>query len=83
MKTVSTKLDNTLHIQFTELCNNEGKCQSEFLRDLIQYLCENRIDEGNYHLLPQDLEQKPSLKPVVTTIKDKSKPIPKIEIVWK
>ena len=41
MKTVSTKLDNKLHDQFIEICNEDGKCQSEFLRDLIEIVCED------------------------------------------
>jgi len=45
MKTVSAKLDNKLHNQFTEFCNDEGKCQSEFLRDMIQNLCDDCFDE--------------------------------------
>ncbi len=53
MKTVSTKLDNTLHNQFIEVCNEDGKCQSEFLRDLIQSVCE---DLGMEEVIPQDPE---------------------------
>lgn len=45
MKTVSTKLDNNLHSRFIEICNEDGKCQSEFLRDLIETVCED-LDEG-------------------------------------
>ncbi len=41
MKTVSTKLDNKLHNQFIEICNEDGRCQSEFLRDLIETVCED------------------------------------------
>ena len=53
MKTVSTKLDNKLHDRFIEICNEDGKCQSEFLRDLIETVCED-LDEGE--ATPQDLE---------------------------
>jgi len=53
MKTVSTKLDNNLHSRFIEICNEDGKCQSEFLRDLIETVCED-LDEGEE--APQDLE---------------------------
>ena len=53
MKTVSTKLDNNLHSRFIEICNEDGKCQSEFLRDLIETVCED-LDEGE--ATPQDLE---------------------------
>jgi len=45
MKTVSTKLDNKLHNRFIEICNEDGKCQSEFLRDLIETLCEDLEEE--------------------------------------
>jgi len=55
MKTVSTKLDNKLHNRFIEICNEDGKCQSEFLRDLIEVVCED-LDEGES--TPQDLEIK-------------------------
>jgi len=61
MKTVSTKLDNKLHNEFMTLCNDEGKCQSEFLRDLIETLCEDCSDEENDVNQPQtsqDLEIK-------------------------
>ena len=53
MKTVSTKLDNKLHNQFIEICNEDGRCQSEFLRDLIETVCED-LDEGEE--TTQDLE---------------------------
>lgn len=71
MKTVSTKLDNKLHNQFIELCNGEGKCQSEFLRDIIEDICENCSDEGD--TIPQDLEFKDKTdrpKPTVVEILD-------------
>jgi len=45
MKTVSTKLDNNLHSRFIEICNEDGKCQSEFLRDLIESVCDD-LEEG-------------------------------------
>ena len=53
MRTVSTKLDNKLHTRFIEICNEDGKCQSEFLRDLIETVCE---DLENGEVTPQDLE---------------------------
>jgi len=53
MRTVSTKLDNKLHNQFMTLCNEDGKCQSEFLRDLIESVCDNLEDE---EATTQDLE---------------------------
>ncbi len=65
MRTVSTKLDNKLHDRFIEICNEDGKCQSEFLRDLIETVCD---DLGEGEATPQDLEIKvedvePEIKP--------------------
>ena len=67
MKTVSTKLDNNLHNRFIEVCNEDGKCQSEFLRDLIETVCKD-LDEGE--ATPQDLELEHVTKP--------SEPIPEM-----
>jgi len=70
MKTVSTKLENKLHDKFIEICNEDGKCQSEFLRDLIETVCED-LDEGE--AIPQDLELKQDtelLEPKVEIIYD-------------
>ena len=36
MKTVSTKLDKQTFEKFQEMCNHEGQCMSESLRDLIK-----------------------------------------------
>jgi len=36
MKTVSTKLDKRDFEKFQEMCNDEGQCMSENLRDLIK-----------------------------------------------
>jgi len=55
VKTVSTKLDNKLHDQFVTLCNEDGKCQSEFLRDLIETLCEDCSENGKTS--SKDLEE--------------------------
>jgi len=68
MKTVSTKLDNKLHEQFLDLCNNEGKCQSEFLREMIEEMFEG-VDEENRPPAPQDLEiEVEEMKPEPVTI---------------
>jgi len=69
MKTVSTKLDNKLHDQFIEICNEDGRCQSEFLRDLIETVCE---DLGMGETTPQDLEIEHD-----TELKE-----PKVEIIY-
>ncbi|MBM3910768.1 MAG: hypothetical protein FJ356_03875 [Thaumarchaeota archaeon] len=39
MRTVSTKLDNVDHERLLEICNEDGKTVSEWLRDLIQRDC--------------------------------------------
>lgn len=36
MKTVSTKLDKQTFEKFQEMCNHEGQCMSEELRELIK-----------------------------------------------
>jgi len=69
MKTVSTKLDNKLHDRFIEICNGDGKCQSEFLRDLIETVCED-LDEGE--ATPPNLELEDD-----TELKE-----PKVEIIY-
>jgi predicted DNA-binding protein len=66
MKTVSTKLDNKLHNQFIELCNDEGKCQSEFLREMIEDIFE---DEEYQQLMTQDLEVEEG-KPIITEVEE-------------
>ncbi len=40
MQTVSTKLDKEMAESFLKVCNDEGKCQSEMLRDMIESVCE-------------------------------------------
>jgi len=50
MKTVSTKLENRLHSRFIEICNEDGKCQSEFLRDLIESVCDDLEGENILHM---------------------------------
>ncbi len=40
MKTISTKLDKEIAESFLKVCNDEGKCQSEMLRDMIESVCE-------------------------------------------
>lgn len=72
MKTVSTKLDSKNHDKFVELCNNEGKCQSEFLREMIEDILE---DDENRPPTPQDLEAKPVIEAII--------PKKKIEMIIK
>jgi len=67
MKTVSTKLDNKLHDKFIEICNEDGKCQSEMLRDVIETMCE-------------DLEEEPNL--IIHEAEPSELKEPKVEIVY-
>lgn len=53
LKTVSTKLDKQTFEKFQEICNKEGHCLSESLRDLIQMDIE-AYEEG------LEMEQKPT-----------------------
>ena len=69
MKTVSTKLDNKLHNRFMEICNEDGRCQSEMLRDLIETLCEDLEDEAGIKCISES-EPTPELKN------------PKVEIIY-
>lgn len=68
MRTVSTKLDNVDHDRLLEICNEEGKTVSEWLRDLIQDCChtlkeeketESKLDKG---LESTKLDEKPRYK---------------------
>ena len=45
MKTVSTKLDKQIFEKFQEMCNHEGQCMSEELRELIK-MGINAYEEG-------------------------------------
>ena len=51
MKTVSTKLDNRLHNRFIEICNEDGKCQSEMLRNIIETMCDDLEEEQTTSIL--------------------------------
>jgi len=68
MKTVSTKLDNELHNKFLKICNEDGRCQSEMLRDLIETLCEDLEGENILHI--EEAEPIPELQE------------PKVEIIY-
>ena len=45
MQTVSTKLNKEIAESFLKICNDEGKCQSEMLRDMIESICELEEEE--------------------------------------
>ena len=53
MKTVSTKLDKQTFDKFQEMCNQEGQCISEELRDMIK-MSIDAYEEG------LEMEQKPT-----------------------
>jgi len=66
MKTVSTKLDNNLHNRFIEICNEDGKCQSEFIRDLIETVC----DDLEVDTISQSKPNEPTPEPKIEIIYD-------------
>ena len=68
MRTVSTKLDNNLHSRFIEICNEDGKCQSEYLRDLIETVCDDLDEEPN--LIIHEAEPSELKEPKVEIIYD-------------
>jgi len=47
MKTISTKLDKETAKKFHDICNDEGKCQSEMLRDMIENICDYEDETDN------------------------------------
>ena len=66
MQTISTKLDKTTAKKFIDICNEEGKCQSEMLRDVIEQMCEDledKIDSTEQKIEPSEL-----VNPTVTIV---------------
>ena len=53
MQTVSTKLDKKIAELFLKVCNDEGKCQSEMLRDMIESVCELEENEETSQDIPR------------------------------
>ena len=47
MKTISAKLDKKTAEILLKVCNDEGKCQSEIRRDLIENVCELEENKQN------------------------------------
>jgi len=47
MKTIPTKIDQTTAELFLKVCNEDGKCQSEMLRNLIGNVCELEENQTN------------------------------------
>ena len=67
MQTVSTKLDKETANRFLEVCNNEGKCQSEFLRDMIEQIIDtDDIDEESTIEVPRTTGKITSIVPEPT-----------------
>ena len=64
MRTISTKLDKKTAELFLKVCNGEGKCQSEMLRDLIENVCE--LEEN----LPELETEVESVKPTIEVISE-------------
>jgi len=71
MKTVSTKLTKEDFEKFQEICNHDGKCISEGLRDLLKMDIE-AYEEG----LEMEQEESPSL----TATNQEVKPISEARI---
>jgi predicted DNA-binding protein len=70
MHTISTKLDKQTAKRFLEVCNDEGKCQSEFLREMIEQMIEtDNVDEENQELEIQVEDVKPTIE-IVQEIKN-------------
>jgi hypothetical protein len=67
MRTISTKLDKKTAELFLKVCNDEGKCQSEMLRDLIENVCE--LEENPQELEIEVEDVKPTIK-IVQEIKN-------------
>jgi len=69
MKTISTKIDQKTAESFLKVCNDEGKCQSEMLRDLIENVCDLEENEPNSDLeiLVEEIDEprKPSVGKII------------------
>jgi|SaaInlStandDraft_6_1057023.scaffolds.fasta_scaffold248112_2 hypothetical protein len=72
MQTISTKLDKQTANKFVEICNSEGKCQSEMLREMIEQIIET---DDVYEESPQNLEIKvEDVKPTIEFISELRNP---------
>ena len=60
MKTISTKIDQKTSELFLKVCNDEGKCQSEMLRDLIENVCDLEENTPNLEIKIEEIEPKVS-----------------------
>jgi len=57
MKTISAKIDQKTAELFLKVCNNEGKCQSEMLRDLIENVCDLEENTANLEIKVEELDE--------------------------
>jgi hypothetical protein len=64
MQTISTKLDKETAKKFLQICNDEGKCQSEMLRGLIENICDYDDESES----TQKIESSEIRNPTVTII---------------
>ena len=60
MKTISAKIDQKTAELFLKVCNDEGKCQSEMLRDLIENVCDLEENTPNLEIKIEEIEPKVS-----------------------
>ena len=72
MKTVAAKLDNQTHREFVEMCNQDGVCVSERIREMVEGLIESeRMPEQT----ARPAAESPAVAPAAT-------PEPKIELIF-
>ena len=65
MKTISTKLDKETAKKFIDICNQEGKCQSEMLREMIENVCDY---EDETETKEQKIEPTKIRNPTITIV---------------
>jgi len=70
MRTLGTKVDNSLAQKFQEMCNNDGMSSSEELRELIKSAIETHED---YLESERRKELKPKEEPKITISKVEEK----------
>jgi len=69
---VSTKLDKKISQKFMDICNDEGKCQSEMLREMIEQIIKTDDVDEEY---PQNLEIKvEDVKPTIEFVSELRNP---------
>jgi len=71
MKTIGTKLDNKDYEKLLEMCNNDGMCVSEKLRDLVRM----SLDANEEGLeMEKEEKQEPQLIEIRDIPEDEPKP---------